>query len=179
MTVSGGDRPAARPLWRRGLRLLALLLLVPYFLVDALFASALRPLFRWLGRQKFIAGIARWLAGLGPYPTLALFLVPVIVLEPVKPIGFWLMATGHFWGGLLFIAVGEVIKIVTVEQLFHFSRAKLLTIPLFARVYWFVVFWLDRLRALPPWRAAVAVAMALKGEVRRLWHSLRAALDIT
>ena len=178
MIAPDNGAPGPRPLWRRALRLLALLLLVPYFLVDALFASALRPLFRWLGRQRFVAGIARWLAGLGPYPTLALFLVPVIVLEPVKPIGFWLMATGHFWGGVLFIAVGEVIKIVTVEQLFHFSQAKLLTIPLFARVYWFVMFWLDRLRALPPWQAAMRLYAALKAEIRRLWLSLRAALDL-
>jgi hypothetical protein len=37
---------------------------------------------------------------LGPYPTLVLFLVPVMILEPVKPVGAYLIATGHWLPGL-------------------------------------------------------------------------------
>jgi hypothetical protein len=60
-----------------------------YFLIDAVFLSAvrtiIRPLARALSGSRMFKALAAWLASLGPYPTLVLFLVPVIILEPVKP----------------------------------------------------------------------------------------------
>jgi hypothetical protein len=35
-----------------------------------------------------------------------LFLVPVIILEPVKPVGAYLIATGHLVSGISLIAIG-------------------------------------------------------------------------
>ena len=83
---------------------------------------------------------------LGPYPTLVPFLVPVIILEPVKPVGAYLIATGHLVSGVSMIAIGEVLKIVLVERLFHFSRDKLMSIPAIARVYNWAEAWLEYFR---------------------------------
>jgi hypothetical protein len=47
-----------------------------------------------------------------------LFLVPVIILEPVKPVGAYLIATNHLVSGVSLIAIGELLKIVIVERLF-------------------------------------------------------------
>jgi hypothetical protein len=41
---------------------------------------------------RIFYALAAWLASLGPYPTLVLFLVPVIILEPFKPVGAYLFA---------------------------------------------------------------------------------------
>jgi hypothetical protein len=57
--------------------------------IDAAFLSAVRMIIRSLARAlsglRIFKALAAWLASLGPYPTLVLFLVPVIILEPVKP----------------------------------------------------------------------------------------------
>jgi hypothetical protein len=85
-----------------------------YFLIDAIFLSAvrtiIRPLARALSRLRIFNALAAWLASLGPYPTLVLFLVPVIILEPVKPVGAYLIATGHLVSGISLIAIGATTK---------------------------------------------------------------------
>ena len=76
-----------------------------------------------------------WIASLRPYPTLALFIVPVILLEPVKPVAAYLAATGHIVGGLMALIVGELLKLLLVERLFSVSRDKLMSIPVLAWCY--------------------------------------------
>ena len=59
-----------------------------YFVADAIFATVAHPLSRWLSHQRLFSRLRTWIRSLRPYPSLALFLVPVIILEPVKP-GNW------------------------------------------------------------------------------------------
>ena len=47
-----------------------------YFIVDALALSVLKPLLRRIANLGLFAFIARWIASLSPYATLALFLIP-------------------------------------------------------------------------------------------------------
>lgn len=72
---------------------------------------------------------------LRPYPTLTLFAVPIIILEPVKPLAAYLTATGHIVGGLTVLAIGEILKLVLIELLFRVSRDKLMSIRGFAWFY--------------------------------------------
>jgi hypothetical protein len=106
-----------------------------YFLLDALFAAVAIPLGRWISRHWAFKGILRWIRSLRPYPTLLLFLVPLIVLEPVKPAAAYLVATGRALWGCTVLAVGELLKLVLVERLFCITRDKLLSIPAFAWSY--------------------------------------------
>lgn len=146
---------------------------VLYFLVDALVFAALRPVAAWIGRLKIVARIAAWIGRLGPYPTLALFVVPLVVLEPLKPVGLYLMGTGHPLEGGAIIAAAEIIKITLVERLFRISRDKLLTIPAFAWCYVRVVRWLDWLNALPPWVAVKRLAARVKDAAHGMLRNLR------
>ena len=50
-----------------------------YFLIDAIFFSLIQPLGTWLSKLPIFARIGVWIRSLGPYPTLALFAVPLIV----------------------------------------------------------------------------------------------------
>jgi hypothetical protein len=106
-----------------------------YFALDAIFATIALPIARWLATQRIFARLHRWILSLGPYPTLVLFLVPLIVLEPIKPIAAYLAGTGHMMHGLLLLTVGEILKLILVERLFCVSRDKLLSIPAFAWAY--------------------------------------------
>ena len=106
-----------------------------YFLVDAVFFTLFKPVIRRLAEGWALESLRAWIVSLPPYPTLALFIVPVILLEPVKPIAAYLTATGHVVGGLMILIVGELLKLLFIERLFNVSRDKLMSIPVFAWCY--------------------------------------------
>jgi hypothetical protein len=112
--------------------LIVLAIAIPYFLLDAVFATVAIPLSRWIAGHWAFARIHRWILSLRPYPTLLLFTVPVIVLEPVKPVALYLIGTGHAKLGLSALVIAEILKLVLIERLFCVSRDKLLSIPAFA-----------------------------------------------
>jgi hypothetical protein len=124
-----------------------------YFLLDAIFLSFLRPIFRALAKLGLFDRITRAIESLGPYTTLVLFVVPLAVLEPAKPVGFYLIAEGHYVHGVMVIAGAELLKIAIVERIYHIGKPKLMTIPLFARIHDFASGWLDWLKAMPAWQA--------------------------
>jgi hypothetical protein len=137
-----------------------------YFLVDAVFLTLARPIARWLAGHWVFDRLRTWIVSLRPYPTLALFMVPVLVLEPVKPVAAYLTATGHIAGGLTVLLVGELLKLVLMERLFCISRDKLMSIAAFAWCY-------GRLRQAREW-----VESSGAWQLARRWslffrHSLR------
>jgi hypothetical protein len=111
------------------------LLATVYFLADAIFMPIARPAADWFSRRLVLDGLRSWIEKLHPYPALALFAVPVLLLEPVKPVAAYLAATGHIAISITALIVGEVLKLVLVERLFGLTRDKLMTIPAFAWVY--------------------------------------------
>lgn len=148
-------------------------LAVGYFLFDALAYWVVRPLARWIGRLPVFARFAAWARRLGRYPSLLLVLLPLAVLEPAKPAGAWLLATGRPMTGLLVLAGAELVKITLVERLFHLVRPRVMTIPWFAWGFTRVVFWLERLKASAPWRAVRRAASRLREAGRRIAATLR------
>ena len=120
---------------KRLLKFLGYVLVTIYFVADLAFESVARPFSAWLGRLKLLQPLYAWIARLRPYPALALFSVPVVLLEPVKPIGAFLVAAGHVMEGVATIAAGEILKITLVERLFHLTRDRLMQIPAFAFLY--------------------------------------------
>src|SRR6266403_986018 len=94
-----------------------------------------KPISDWLARHVVLRRLRAWIRSLPPYPSLALFSVPVIILEPIKPVAAYLAATGQVLSGAAAFIVGELLKLVLVERLFHLTRDKLMRIPAFACVY--------------------------------------------
>lgn len=78
-----------------------------YFAIDALALSSLKPLLRKIANLKLFKFIALWVASLGPYSTLALFLIPLTLLEPIKPLSAYFVASGQFKLGMLILIVGQ------------------------------------------------------------------------
>ena len=106
-----------------------------YFLVDAAFIALAKPISDWIAKHLALRKLRVWIRSLRPYPSLALFSVPVIVLEPVKPVAAYLAATGQMVSSVLTLIVGELLKLVLVERLFSLTRDKLMKIPAFAWAY--------------------------------------------
>jgi hypothetical protein len=106
-----------------------------YFLVDAIFLTVARSLASWIAQHWMFEDLRAWIVSLSPYPTLGLFALPLVILEPVKPIAAYLVGTGQVAAGLVILVVGEILKLVLVERLFSISRDKLMSIPAFAWTY--------------------------------------------
>ena len=129
-------------------------LAVAYFLIDAFFVLLVRPIGRWLDRVPAFLRIATWIKSLGAYPSLFLFIVPLIVLEPIKPLGLYLISTGRQVGGVLFIIVGEAIKVLVLERVFRITRPKLMSFRAFAWAYNRVIRLFAYIQSLHMWKSA-------------------------
>lgn len=121
-----------------------------HLLVDAVLMTVARPLVaHWM-----FGSIRAQIVSLRPYPTLALFAVPLIVLEPVKPVAAYLAGTGHITMGMFVLVVGEVLKLVLLQRLFSVSRDKLISIPAFAWTYGMYLQAKEWLESFEAWQAA-------------------------
>ncbi len=129
---SGND---VKRLSKRLTNIIALAIALPYFLLDAIFATVAIPMSHWIAGHLAFARIHGWVLSLKPYPTLLLFVVPLIVLEPVKPVAAYLVASHHAALGLSALVIAEILKLVFIERLFSVGRTKLLSIPAFAWAY--------------------------------------------
>jgi hypothetical protein len=152
---------------KRILKPVTYILAAIYFLVDAVFMAVARPISRWLGRHLEFKRLRAWIRSLPPYPSLALFSVPVIILEPIKPVAAYLAATGQFVSGAATFIVGELLKLVLVERLFHLTRDKLMRIPAFAWAYGKFAEVRAWLQATEAWRAIRALSRAARDTVAR------------
>jgi hypothetical protein len=108
-----------------------------YFLIDAIFLSAvrtiIRPLARALSRLRIFNVLAAWLASLGPYSLPDAGAVAGARDHSRRSSRRGIYDRDRALVSVSLIAIGEVLKTVLVERLFHFSRDKLMTIPAFAR----------------------------------------------
>ena len=120
---------------KRVLRPVTYVLAALYFIVDAAFMTVARPVSAWIAGHLALPKLRAWIRSLPPYPSLALCSVPVIILEPIKPVAAYLAATGQFLVSIVTLIVGELVKLVLLEQLFSLTWDKLMKIPAFAWSY--------------------------------------------
>jgi hypothetical protein len=66
-----------------------------------------KPITKWLSTHWIWEDLRVWIVSLRPYPTLLLFAMPVIVLEPVKPVAAYLAATSHEAAGTIVLIVAN------------------------------------------------------------------------
>ena len=162
---------------KRILKLLTYIAAGLYLLVDAIFMTLAKPIADWIDEHVALSRLRDWIKSLPPYPSLALFSVPVIVLEPIKPIAAYLAATGQFLSGAVTFVFGELLKLVLVERLFSLTREKLMRIPAFARLYQRYSQAIAWLKATEAWRTLESVASSgresFKGIAARLAYRVK------
>jgi hypothetical protein len=144
-----------------------------YFLVDAIFLTVARPVARWLAKLWIFDRLRAWIVSLQPYPTLALFMVPVLLLEPVKPVAAYLTTTGHIMPGLSVLLVGEILKLVLIERLFSISRDKLMSIAAFAWCYDRLSQAREWLESLKAWQLTRRFSLVARRAIRSLVFEMK------
>ncbi len=145
----------ARPFWL----ILAALFLAEAWLWDRLtdFGRWLRA---WLPFEAFKAWAAARIATLPPWAALLLFIIPVMLVQPIKFASLWLILRGHFvLGALGFVGI-KIVGFGAVAFLFDLTRDKLLSIRWFAWAYGNVV-WLRNLASafVTPYKLALKKAV--------------------
>jgi hypothetical protein len=144
-----------------------------YFVVDGMFSYVTQPITVWIAKLRLFDRVRRWIVSLGPYPSLALFAVPLIILEPAKPLAGYLIGTGHFFTGAVTFIAAEVLKLTFVERLFQLNREKLLSIRVFAWGYQYWRHLMDVIESLEMWRASRRLAANAGRVLRARWMQYR------
>lgn len=132
------------------------------------------PLARLLGllaRLPLVGWFEARIARLPPYAALAVFLLPSLLLVPVKLAALWFIGRGHAGFGLAVIVVAKIAGTAVLARLFALTRESLMQLAWFARLYarWmaFKGELLAAVRASGPWRAARQLRRRLGRRLRR------------
>jgi hypothetical protein len=149
------------------------ILATAYFVVDGVLSHVTQPITAWLAKKKLFERVRLWILSLGPYPSLALFAVPLIILEPAKPLSGYLIGTGHFFAGAVIFITAEVLKLTFVERLFQLNRNKLLSIPAFAWGYQYWRHMMDVVESMEVWRASQRLAANAARMFRTRWSQYK------
>jgi hypothetical protein len=79
--------------------------------------------------------VRRFMARLGPYPTLIVFLIPAVVHELMKVAAIFLFRKHQWVAGAVIYIAADIIGIALVAFIFENCKEKLLSIPWFAWCY--------------------------------------------
>jgi hypothetical protein len=144
-----------------------------YFVVDGVLSYVTRPVTGWIAKRNLFKRTRLWVVSLRPYPALALLAVPVVILEPAKPLAGYLMGAGHFSAAAITFVGAEVLKLTFVEQLFQLNRNKLLSIPAFGWGYRYWRQMMDLVESMEVWKVSRSLVDRIAGLLRTRWLQLK------
>jgi hypothetical protein len=120
-----------------------------------------------------LQGLERRLRALPPYAALCVFVLPGLLLVPVKILALLAIARGHPVSGIATLVVAKLGGAALVARLYFLTRPTLLALPWFARWHNRFIVAKDRtimrLRTSELWRRA----RKLTGQLRRLLRRFR------
>jgi hypothetical protein len=96
------------------------------------------PLFARDRAQRRITVLAwsrRRIQQLGPYQSLALLIVPVSLVEPLKIVALFIGGSGHWLSGTAMIVAAYAVSLFFIERLFRVVKPKLMMMSWFARLW--------------------------------------------
>ena len=144
-------RRALKPLW---------ILLALFFLVEAWLWEHLRPLvaavvnvIAWDRLKARLAALIEWLP---PWAVLIVFVVPFIVLLPLKFLEFYLLVQRQWIAAILVLVLAKLVGLGVTAFIFDITRPKLLQMAWFRWLYELALVLLAKAHALiDPIKAAI------------------------
>jgi hypothetical protein len=129
-----------------------LIVLALLFLFEAWLWERLAPIVAWvvarIPLRRIKARLAAWIEHLPPAATLVVFVVPVLLLLPLKFVGLWMLAHEIWLGAIGVLALAKVVSLGVTAFIFDLTRPKLLQLHWFRWLYGRVMIWLDWAHAL-------------------------------
>jgi hypothetical protein len=156
---------------RRLLRpLLVLVALV--FLIEAWLWEHLRPLVAWvvdlIAWDRLKARLARLIEWLPPWAVLIVFVIPFVVLLPLKFLEVYLLVHRQWAAAILVLVVAKLLGLGVTAFIFDVTRPKLLQMAWFRRLYELTLYWLEKAHTLID-----PIKLRVKRAVRRYVWLLR------
>jgi hypothetical protein len=158
------------------------------FLIEAWLWDRLEPIVAWIVAriplQALKARVAASIEHLPPPATLLVFVVPVVLLVPLKLVGLWMLSRGDWVGATGVLVFAKLVGIGVTAFVFDVTREKLLLLAWFRWIYINVMAcraWAHRLvdpikrriaarlRLFAPRRAGRAVRLLFR--IRRRMHA--------
>jgi len=153
------------------------------FLVEEFIWDVTARFMAQLGALRAIHAIEKHIAALPPRWAVFAFLLPSSILIPAKLIGLHAIANGHLMLGSITFVLAKISGMALFSRIFNLTRAALLQVLWFARLYDRVMFYRNRIHAyLDNWPAyqqakrtltALKLMMKGKGRLRRLLRRVR------
>ena len=143
-----------------------LMLLALIFLLEAWLWEHLSPIVAWVVARipfhKLKEKIATTLANLPPAATLVVFVIPFIVLLPLKFLEFWLLAKREWLLAVLVLIFAKLLGLGVTAFIFDATRPKLMQLAWFRWLYERVIAWLDWAHALvDPFKQRIKMRLAM------------------
>ncbi len=129
-----------------------LVLLALFFLFEAWLWRRLEPVVAWIVAviplRRLKALIAAWVERLPPAATLVVFLVPFLLLFPIKLLEVWFIARRNWLAAVLTLVAAKLFGVGVFAFIFETTKPKLLQMPWFRLFYEWVIWLLERAHAL-------------------------------
>jgi hypothetical protein len=161
-----------RRLTRPLLILIALVFLFEVWLWDHL-KPIVAGLVGWIPWRRLKAGLKSAIRTLPPAATLLVFLVPIILLLPLKFLGLWLLAQGSWLGATATLVFAKIASMGVTAFIFEVTRPKLLRLRWFRWLYEHVMAWIAWAHALVDPIKQRAKALARMFGPRRASRTIR------
>lgn len=127
----------------------------------------------WVGRTPGLAWVEARVRTLPPYAALCAFLLPGLLLLPVKMLALVAIAKGHAASGITTIVVAKLGGAAVVARLYALTLPTLLAVGWFARCHGWFMGWKTRCIAYLRASAAFAQATRLLRGIRLSWRRRR------
>jgi hypothetical protein len=115
------------------------------FLIEAWLWDHLEPIVArvvaFIPWQGLKSALVRLIARLSPQATLVVFVIPFILLAPLKFLEVWLIVKQRWIGAILVLVLAKLVGLGVTAFIFEVTRDKLLQMAWFRRVYEFFI-WL-------------------------------------
>ena len=141
-----------KPLW---------VLLAVIFLIEAWLWDHLEPIVERVVARIPLRRFKHWLAekigALSPAMTLVVFVVPAILLFPLKLVGLWLLAHEYWISAITTMVFAKFLGLGVTAFIFDVTRSKLLEMGWFARLYAWVLLLRAKVSRSPAARSRSAI----------------------
>jgi hypothetical protein len=145
-----------------------LVLLAIIFLIEAWLWRHLEPVVAWvvarIPLKALKARLAAWIETIPPQAALLVFIIPGILLFPLKLLTLWLLAHKHLLLAALVFTFAKLLGLGVTAFVFEATRPKLLQMAWFRWLYEHVLIWLA-------W--AHELVDPIRDRMRRVMHLLK------
>ena len=151
-------RRLLKPLW---------ILLALFFLFEAWLWEHLRPVVAWavnlIAWDRLKARLAALIERLPPYAVLVVFVIPFILLLPLKFLELYLIMHRQWVATILVLVLAKLLGLGVTAFIFEVTKPKLLQMAWFRWLYELMLSWLEKAHALVD-----PIKARIKDQLRRL-----------